>query len=125
MEEASAPSSAGASCTTSSRTASGSSSVARRLPVRASCCASAREDRRGEALGGPEAAGGGQLLRERPQRPLGLEEPARLDRAGCRAGKLLRELETVVREPPLLGEEREHEADLTGRSGLHGHGKER
>ncbi len=56
-----------------------------------------------------QPAGARQLLRERARPALGLEQLAPLERAARRIGEVAGELEVVVAERPLLGEEDEHE----------------
>ena len=98
---ASAASSSGARRTTSSSTAAGSRSGESRLLVRASCSARARD-----------AA-------------LGLEQLASLERSACRDGEVAGQLEVVVRETALLGEEDEYERGLVAPRRLHGRSQQR
>ena len=75
-------------------------------------------------LGREQAAGARELLRERARGALRLEQLAPLERAAGGAGQLARELEIVVGEAALLVEQREHETHLAGR-GLDRHGQQR
>ena len=92
-------------------------------PTSPGAWATISEDRVRVELAGDERPGPGQLLRDRAVAALGLEQLRSLERASSCAGEMVRELDLVVREGLLLGEEDEPDAGLltAGRLDRHGH----
>ena len=76
-------------------------------------------------LGGELRAGARELLRQPAGLPLGFEQLASLERAAGGAGEVAGQLEVVVGEAPLLGEEDEHERALVGARRLDRDGQQR
>jgi hypothetical protein len=82
------------------------------------------EDRLWVEPAGEERPGLGELLRDRAVSPLAFEELRSFERSPCRSRKMVGQLDLVVRERLLLGEEDEADPRLFTARRLDGDGDE-